>query len=299
MSERTERQPDPAIRVPAPAKINLALHVTGRRADGYHLLDTLVAFAAAGDKITVHKADRDSFTVSGPYADALGHGDDNLVIRARDALRAATGATVPRAHIHLEKLLPVASGMGGGSADAGAVLTALARLSDPAPEPQHLHPIAASLGADVPMCLHNKPLTASGIGDVITPLSRFPRIACLLVNCGAELSTPAVFNALEEKQNPAMTGFEGGFCDREALFAWLGGQRNDLQAVAERLEPGLGETLALLNATDARLVRMTGSGVTCFALFDDDAAAARAHAALTKARPGWYVQATHLQGTEP
>ncbi len=281
----------------APAKINLALHVTGRRGDGYHLLDTLVAFAETGDKITVTAADEDRFTIGGPYSAGLEHGDGNLVIKARDLLRAERSGAGDPVHLHLDKQLPLASGIGGGSADAAATLKALdahwnAGLSD-----TRLRRIGGQLGADVPMCLAGVPLAARGIGEEIAPLARFPRVACLLVNCGAGLSTPQVFAALQSRDNPPMAGIDGGFDTPDALFDWLAGQRNDLQAAALTLEPRIAETLDLLHETGARIVRMSGSGATCFALYDDDAAARRAGEALTSARPGWYVQATHLEGS--
>ena len=283
--------------IAAPAKINLALHVTGRRNDGYHSIETLAAFAGIGDRITVETAGEDRFTIGGPLAAGLEVGDGNLVIRARDALRTELG-DVPAIHIHLEKNLPLASGIGGGSADAAATLKALIAHWGSAAIPERLAEIAASLGADVPMCLEGVPLVARGVGEDIEPLARFPRVACVLVNPGTPVSTPAVFAALEKRENAPLAHFGDGFGDAEALFAWLAGQRNDLQAAALTLEPTIGEALDLLGGTDARIVRMSGSGATCFALYDSDDAAMRAAQALTSARPGWYVHATHLESSD-
>ena len=157
---------------------------------------------------------------------------------------------------------------------------------------------AQGLGADVPMCLDGVPLVARGIGEDIEPLARFPRVACVLVNPGTPVSTPAVFAALEKRENAPLAHFGDGFDDPEALFDWLAGQRNDLQAAALSLEPAIGEALKLLDGTEARIVRMSGSGATCFGLYDSGDAAKRAAQALTSARPGWYVQATHLESSD-
>lgn len=284
------------VTVAAPAKINLALHVTGQRGDGYHTLDTLVAFAGTGDQVTAAAAAPDRFTIDGPFAAGLDANDDNLVMRARDALRTELDGAPP-VHIHLEKNLPLASGIGGGSADAAATLKALTAYWGAAISPERLHAIAAMLGADVPMCLEGAPLVARGAGEEIVCLRHFPRVACLLVNSGTPVATPAVFAALTKRDNASLAPFGEGFDDTNALLAWLAGQRNDLQAAALTLEPTIGEVLELLGGTDARIVRMSGSGATCFALYDDDGAAKRAGEALTSARPDWYVQATYLEGT--
>ena len=283
--------------IAAPAKINLALHVTGQRDDGYHSIETLAAFAGIGDRITVEAAQEDRFTIDGPFAAGLDAGDGNLVIRARDALRAKLGEA-PAVHIHLEKNLPLASGIGGGSADAAAALKALVAHWDAAIAPERLREIAETLGADVPMCLNGRPLVARGVGEAIEPLADFPRVACVLVNPGRPVPTPAVFAALTTRDNAPLASFGDGFDDAETLFAWLDGQRNDLQTPALTLEPTIGEALELLGGTDARIVRMSGSGATCFGLYDDGDAARRAAETLTSARPGWYVQSTHLESSD-
>lgn len=234
--------------------------------------------------------------MSGPYASGLDRGSANLVIRARDALAAEAGAKAALVHIHLEKALPLASGMGGGSADAAATLTALNRFwNAQIPQPR-LAAIAATLGADVPICLAGAPLVARGTGDVIEPLVQFPALPSVLVNCGVEVSTSAVFRALTRRDNPPMAPSRDGFGDPDALIAWLAAQRNDLEAPAKSLEPRISETLALIAGTKPLLTRMSGSGATCFGLYDDVADAQIAATALTRARPDWYVKRTVLAG---
>ncbi len=271
--------------------------MTGRRTDGYHDLHTLVAFALTGDTIAVSAAETNRFTLSGPYASGLDRGSANLVIRARDALAAEAVTKAAPVHIHLEKALPVASGMGGGSADAAATLAALARCWNLAIAPARLAAIAATLGADVPICLEGRPLAARGTGDVVAPLAAFPALACVLVNCGAEVSTAAVFRALTRRDNQPMAPHGDGFADTGALLAWLAAQRNDLEAPASALEPRIGETLALLAETKPLLARMSGSGATCFGLYEDATEAQIAASALARARPDWYVKPTTLAGT--
>ena len=192
----------------APAKVNLALHVTGQRADGYHLLDSLVVFTDAGDRLTFSPSDEDRFTVSGRFGGALpldsAPKTGNLVLRARDALRALAvdrGNSAPPVHIHLEKNLPVASGIGGGSADAAATLRGLARFWATGTDRPVLHAIGLALGADVPMCIESQPLLARGIGEDITLLGKFPTLYLLLVNPLVEVSTPEVFKLLTNKTN--------------------------------------------------------------------------------------------------
>jgi 4-diphosphocytidyl-2-C-methyl-D-erythritol kinase len=271
--------------------------VTGRRADGYHDLHTLVAFADCGDTITVCGAPDNEFTISGPHAGGLERGSANLVIRARDALAALAGGKLAPVHIHLDKALPIASGLGGGSADAAATLRALNRFWNTGLSRDGLGAIAASLGADVPMCLAATPLVARGTGNAIVPLSRFPPLACVLVNCGAEVSTAAVFRGLAHRDNAPMTNLpDGGFEDAAELCVWLGAQRNDLQEAATSLEPRIGETLELIARTSPLCTRMSGSGATCFGVYDDAAEAQIAAASIARARPDWYVKRATLQG---
>lgn len=268
----------------APAKINLALHVTGRRADGYHLLDSIVVFAAAGDRLGVSLAPAPSLRVTGPFAAAVPAGPENLCLRAA-ALAGATAA------VELEKRLPVASGIGGGSADAAAVLRALARQGVPLP----LAP--ERLGADVPVCLAGRPARMRGTGERLEPLPALPPLAMVLVNPGAPLSTPAVFAGLAHRENPPLPELPGRL-DGPAFLAWLRGCRNDLQAPAIALVPQIAEVLDALKARGAALARMSGSGATCFGLFLSAAEAEAAAAALARARPGWWVVASGMAPQE-
>lgn len=285
----------PRLEERASAKINLALHVTGQRADGYHLLDTLVTFTEAGDRLFFEPAESDGFSLSGRFAPALADTPDadNLVIRARDGLRgllAAAGHGLGPVHIHLEKNLPVASGIGGGSADAAACLRGLLRLADARTDAAALDALALSLGADVPMCLRSQPLIARGIGEEIESVA-LPRLCLLLVNPLKPVSTPAIFHLLTRKNNPPLPS------GRAALAAsplpMLATLRNDLQPAAEALEPAIGEVLAALAASGAGLVRMSGSGATCYGLFADDGGMERAASDLRRRHPDWFVEATH------
>lgn len=258
---------------PAPAKINLALHVTGRRADGYHLLDSLVIFTALGDRVTVGPGPL-SLRLTGPFADAIPDGADNLCLRAANSVGAAAAIT-------LDKQLPPAAGIGGGTADAAAVLRALGRAPD-RPE---------ALGADLPACLASRPLRMQGVGEVLTPLT-LPRLDLVLVNPRVAVPTPAVFAALTRRDNPPLPALPAD-PDGPALIDWLQDTRNDLQPPALRLAPVIADCLAALDRSGAALSRMSGSGATCFGLFPDAAAASVAAARIAAAQPGWWVRATH------
>ncbi len=276
----------------APAKINLALHVTGRRADGYHLLETLVAFTEAGDVVRIRDAAKDGFSISGPFGDLLPAGDagDNLVIRARDLLRdalAPSGQPTRPVAIHLEKNLPVASGIGGGSADAAATLRGLLRHWQAGIAPDRLASLALSLGADVPMCLESRSLVARGIGEEIEPVSGLPHLFLVLANPLKAVSTPEIFRLLQKKENPPLP-----FRATPNWMDFLAQSRNHLQPPAQALLPEIGETLELLSDQGASLVRMSGSGATCFGIFHSAEAAEQAETSLRKKRPGWYFQAT-------
>ena len=279
---------------PAPAKINLALAVTGRRADGYHLLDSLVTFTAFGDRIGLSPADEERFTLSGRFSDTLAAEGDNLVIRARDRLRAAlmqSGQAAPPVHIHLEKNLPLASGIGGGSADAAATLRGLLSLWRADLPRQALDAIALGLGADVPMCLAGRPLIARGIGEEITPLA-LPALPIVLANPLVGVSTPAVFKALASRHNPSLA------LDPADWLETIARLRNDLEPPARALCPEIAATADALAATDARVVRMSGSGATCFALYTSEEAAEAAAAMLAKRHPRWFLAATRTLGAD-
>lgn len=272
----------PLVTETARAKINLCLHVTGRRADGYHLLDSLVGFADFGDEIIVAPAKALSLSIEGPHAQGLSAGDDNLVLRAARFLDPHGTA-----QITLIKRLPVASGIGGGSADAAATLRALSRLWNmPLPAPEQV----AILGADVPACLMGLPLRMQGIGDVLRATPPIPALDVLLVNPGVAVATPAVFSGLRDKENPALSSNWPPFEDAKGFCNWLACQRNDLQPPAIALAPAIGTALGLLQDTGCLFAGMSGSGATCFALYPPDGHSARAAKARVNARqPHWWA----------
>jgi 4-diphosphocytidyl-2-C-methyl-D-erythritol kinase len=280
------------MRAFAPAKLNLFLHVIGRRPDGYHLLDSLVAFADCGDALCANEALDLSLSISGPFAAGLAGEADNLVLRAARAL--ATEAGVPaRARLELEKHLPVASGIGGGSADAAATLRLLCGLWRIAPDPAALDRLALRLGTDVPVCLRNHPARMGGTGEKLEPAPALPPCAVLLVNPGVAVSTAAVFRA---RSGPfsAPACLPGGWPDAPAMAADLATLANDLEAPARGLCPAIGDALAsIATQPGCLLARMSGSGATCFGLFADLAAAE--HAAGAAARPGWWAWAGALR----
>ncbi len=268
---------------PAHAKINLYLHVIGRRPDGYHQLDSLVAFAGAADRLTAEPANDLSLTIGGPFAAGLAAEPDNLVLRAARALGVC-------ARLHLAKNLPVASGIGGGSADAAAALRLLSRLGGvPIPEA-----LAQTLGADVPVCVASKPCRMGGIGECLTPAPALPACGIALVNPGIAVPTASVFRARTGGFS-APAPLPASWPDAAALAAYLAPLGNDLQAPAIGLCPAIAEVLACLaSLPGCLLARMSGSGATCFALFATPAAAAAA--ATTLARPGWWCWGGPLRG---
>ncbi|WP_378941700.1 4-(cytidine 5'-diphospho)-2-C-methyl-D-erythritol kinase [Paracoccus sp. R86501] len=267
----------PELHLDASAKLNLALHVTGRRDDGYHLLDSLVCFAAVGDQITLSPGPL-SLSIDGPFGAGLAANDDNLCLRAA---RMAGG----QAAIRLTKNLPVASGIGGGSADAAAVLRGMARMGHALPQ----HPEA--LGADVPVCIGSRTARMQGVGEVVTPLPNLPPLHLLLVNPGVAIPTPQIFAAMTRRDNPPLPPIPT-FADTPALIDWLRGTRNDLQEPAMAVAPVIGQVLQALSASGAAFSRMSGSGATCFGIFDSAAQAETA--AATLARKGWWAVPTEL-----
>ncbi len=270
----------------APAKVNLTLHVTGRRADGYHDLDSLVVFADVGDRIAVAPGGGWSLTVGGPFSDGIPTDDRNIVLRAARLIGG------PPASIALEKHLPAAAGIGGGSADAAATLRALHRM-DGRPLPA----CPSALGADVPVCLAGRPVRMSGIGDVLSGVPSLPPLHLCLVNPGVAVPTPAVFAALRIRDGAPMPALPA--CgDAAALARWLAGQRNDLEAPALTLAPVIGTVLSGLAATKGCLLaRMSGSGATCFGLYATPDLAVAAGRAM--ARPGWWSVAAAVLGPQP
>ena len=264
----------------APAKVNLTLHVTGQRADGYHLLDSLVAFAGVGDSVTVAAAPALSLAITGPMGAMLPVTDDNLVLRAARAMAAT-------AQITLHKVLPVSSGIGGGSADAAACLRALARLTGQAlPGPDQV----LALGADVPVCLAGTPARMTGIGEALGPVPPLPAAWLVLVNPGVAVSTPAIFRALARRDNAPMPASLPRLKTTADLAAFVAMQRNDLESPAIALQPVIAQVKTALTAQPGcMLARMSGSGATCFGLFADPLSANAAARALQAAQPGWWV----------
>jgi len=283
----------------APAKINLTLHVRGRRADGYHDLESLVAFAGTGDAVSLEPADGLSLTVAGPTAGLAGRDADNLILKAARHLAERVPGLRTGA-FHLVKRLPVAAGIGGGSSDAAAALRLLARLNGLPLSHPALHEAARLTGADVPVCLDPRARMMQGVGDILGPPLRLPRLFAVLVNPRVPVETPTVFKALGLAPGQALS--------REAHPPWaeaaspaaivsaLRTCRNDLEPPARAVQPLVGEALAELARLDGcRLSRMSGSGATVFGLFDDCIRSAAAAQRLRRARPGWWVKATSLR----
>ena len=270
----------------APAKLNLYLHVLGRRDDGYHRLDSLVAFAGIGDVLHAAESDALSLQVGGPFAAGLSNEPNNLVLRAATALADAAGI-VASVHLTLEKHLPVASGIGGGSADAAAALRLLCRFWSCTPDPTVLASIALSLGADVPACLALRTTRMSGIGERLEQAPALPDCGVVLVNPLVPLATADVFQARSGPFSPAAK-LPDGWADAAAMAADLARLTNDLEPPARRLAPAIDRVLtALAGSPECLLARMSGSGATCFGLFPDSLAAEAAAAALQA--PGWWV----------
>lgn len=274
----------------AKAKINLALHVLGRRADGYHELDSIVAFADIGDELVITLSDQLSLTCSGMFGDQVPSGPENIILKAwvhLEKLFAAKALPLPHVHIALTKNLPVASGIGGGSADAAAMLRGLLRLSNQTLSATAITSLAINLGADVPVCFHQTACQMQGIGEIINPLSiELPR-AIVLVNPLLPCSTASVFKALALKsgQNhlPAL--------ELHSPSDW----RNDMTQAAITTQPIIAKVLDALKTEPAFLaVRMSGSGATCFGLVPSMAQATAAAARLSVKNPGWWVRAAEL-----
>ncbi len=282
----------------APAKINLALYVTGRRTDGYHLLDSIVAFADVGDVVRLERASGFALDLTGPAAEGLPTGHDNLALRAARMMAEARPEAFGPVRIQLEKNLPVASGIGGGSADAAAVMRAMMRLFDTVLPTEDLHALALSLGADVPVCLEGRACRMRGIGEVVEPLNGFPELHGILANPGVPVSTAAVFSALALE--PGGGREDGRSLDEVVaavrdgagkLLEAVAGTENDLQMPACRLQPEIADCLeALAAAPGVRLARMSGSGATCFALAESAQDAAEMCRMLRSAHPEWWIE---------
>jgi 4-diphosphocytidyl-2-C-methyl-D-erythritol kinase len=289
----TARDP---VREFAPAKLNLFLHVLGRRADGFHDLQSLVAFADAGDELAFAPADGLSLAVGGRFAAGLEGESDNLVLRAARALAVDAGVDA-LAQIVLTKNLPVASGIGGGSADAAAALRGLRRLWNLAVPDTNLKRIATSLGSDIPVCVASGTAFMKGRGETLTALPPLPALALVLVNPGVSVATRDVFAGWARaggKGRPAIAA-PPKFADSAALIAYLESTGNDLEAPARVVAPVIGEVLDALVETGAAFVRMSGSGATCFGLYERDADAVRAAAALSASHRDWWAVPSRLR----
>lgn len=262
----------------APAKINLTLHVTGQRDDGYHLLDSLVVFADVGDQLALRPNQSALLTVTGPMAEGVPTDGRNLITRAAELVGAD-------ARFALEKHLPAMAGIGGGSADAAAALRLLGQGDLPPDR-------AAKLGADVPVCLHACAARMAGIGEQVTPVE-LPPLAAVLVNPRVSVSTPDVFRALPQKTNPAM-GEIPVFQSVEQVLDLVASGRNDLQSPAMTICPAVGEVLKAIDGTGAALARMSGSGATCFGLFETHHQARLAADMIAMMHDEWWVTACTL-----
>jgi len=285
----------PAAPGAARAKVNLYLRILGRRDDGYHRLDSLVAFADLADRLSAEPAASLSLSVDGTYAGQCGAQADNLVWRAAQLL--ADHARIPPAvKLSLTKNIPVAAGLGGGSADAAAALRLLAaNWGVPLDRPE-LYALALRLGADVPVCLAGRASLIGGIGEELRPAPALPRAGLVLANPGQALATAAVFASLGGKFQPA-TEKLSAMPDAAALAAQMRARGNGLTEAALRLCPAIGAVLAQLRALPGALMaQMSGSGASCFALFADAAAARQAAAALSARHPGWFVHGGELIG---
>lgn len=270
----------------APAKVNLALHVTGRREDGYHLLDSLVVFADIADELEARPAQSDGLHIVGPFAQGLGSGPSNLVLRAITAFRAHwPGQVLTGVAITLTKNLPVAAGLGGGSADAAAALRLMAQLSRQPVDMSELMNLGSHLGADVPVCLLSRPALMAGTGELVTPLAGFPPLFLVLVNPMLPVSTADVFRRLERRDNDPLPGLPTPLTRPAQLGVWLAETRNDLEGPAVALVPAIGALKAHLAGTPGcMMARMSGSGATVFGLFGSGA---QAHQAAHDMRALW------------
>ena len=290
-------RPD-AVRVFAPAKLNLFLHVVRKRADGFHDLQSLVAFADHGDVLTVSPATDFSLSIDGPFAGTLSGESDNLVLRAGRALAAHFGHGCG-AHFTLTKNLPIASGIGGGSADAAAALRGLSAMwNDRAASADAVAAIAARLGSDIPVCLLSRPAWMEGRGECVTPLPPLPDAALVLVNPGISVATADVFRRVVPRDRESGRTPPGAFANLDALVRYLAETHNDLEAPAQMIAPAIGEVLDALSRQGAPFVRMSGSGATCLGLFDDKLSAERAASAIAAARPAWWVRAGGFASVE-
>ena len=292
----------PALSEDGRAKVNLTLRVVGRRTDGYHDIESVVAFADCADHLTLTPGSELDLLTSGPLAQACGATSDNLVIKAAHLLR----ERVPGLKVGsftLDKVLPVAAGIGGGSADAAAALRLLAQLNGLSLDDERLHEVALATGADVPVCLASRPCDMTGVGESLLPLS-LPIMPCVMVNPRVPVATRDVFNALGLRNGELLVGATDVFrgtawpeagASVEDWVEVLAASSNDLEAPATRIQPIIGDVISALSATNgAWLARMSGSGATCFAIYENTADAGRAADQIRRDHPEWWVHAGTL-----
>ncbi len=286
------------LAAPAPAKVNLTLRIVGRRADGYHELDSLVAFAPAGDRLTLRVGPRLDLDVSGPTAAEAGALDDNLVLRAaRAAVERVENLEL--GEFRLTKRLPAGAGLGGGSADAAAALRLIAQANDLALDDPRILEAARVTGADVPVCLDSKPRLMRGIGDILSAPLALPKLGIVIVHPGVAVPTKDVFGALGLAYGERCIARPTAPVpvDRAALLAWLAAEGNDLEPAAIRIAPSIADVLGAIAALpNCRLARMSGSGSACFGLFDSAGAAAAAARSLAGAHPTWWARSGGIGG---
>jgi len=283
-----------SLRIVAPAKLNLFLQITGKRPDGYHLLESLAVFTAFGDMLEFAPADTLSLTMSGPFASQLSVGDDNLVLRAAHALNRFTNGN-RGASITLHKHVPIGAGLGGGSSDAAATLLGLVQLWQLPLNLAQLHPLAVSLGSDVPVCLEQKAAWVTGTGDTVTPVKFFTGASVLLVNPRTPLLTADVYRAFASAFAAPVTP-PLPLRSLDALVKYVKPLGNSLEAPATALQPKISDILAVLRATEGCvLARMSGSGATCFALYQEAPMARQVAHALRQSHPQWWVQESVLK----
>jgi 4-diphosphocytidyl-2-C-methyl-D-erythritol kinase len=276
----------------APAKINLFLHVGDKRADGFHPVQSLAVFTDISDELAMEAASDLSLSIEGPFAKDLEGESDNLVLRAARVLGGGT------AKLTLAKNLPVASGIGGGSADAAAVLRGLRVLWDMKKDDATLRDIAAGLGSDIAACVLSQPCFMEGRGEILRPVESMPRVPMLLVNPGVPVPTKDVFAALQSRSGAEMALPRGRFTDTADLLRFLETTRNDLEEPARRIQPVIGDVLGAITALPgALLTRMSGSGATCFGFFADDDCCRRAAAMLTNSHPDWWIAPSFVPET--
>jgi 4-diphosphocytidyl-2-C-methyl-D-erythritol kinase len=283
----------------APAKVNLTLRILGRRADGYHELESLVVFAGSGDRLTFDAGPSLDLTVSGPTAGQSGAVADNLVLRAASALAdKVPGLTVGR--FALTKELPAGAGLGGGSADAAAALRLLAEANGLSLDDPRLVAVARATGADVPVCLDPRPRVMRGIGDILSAPLALPELGIIIVHPGIAMPTPPVFKALGLTPGERCKAREASAPppdEPKALLAWLAGERNDLEPPAVSIAPAIKDVIQAIGALPGcQLARMSGSGSACFGLFDTEGAAAAVARGLAEMHPGWWVRASRIGG---